>query len=268
MHFSTDQQDDITIFRLREERLDSRNAGQLKAEFLILAQPDIQTLIVDLSEVRHVDSAGLSALLLAQRQMAVHEGELRLAGVTEEVLSLLRMTQLDRVFRIFNTVEDARAAAPNFRDAWERKAWEEEHGREAPSTDQNFNGGIGAALSRGSEAPGARALRAGALAAGGSLGAVALEHIIMTTPLDDELELPTFLALGDEEDDDDDDIDDFDEDFDDDLDEEDDIEEDEEVADKDKPEAEEEVVPDDLDEDFEDDDWDDEELDEDEEDDY
>ena len=67
MHFITDQQDDTTIFRLREERLDSRNAGQLKAEFLILAQPDIQNLIVDLSEVRHVDSAGLSALLLAQR---------------------------------------------------------------------------------------------------------------------------------------------------------------------------------------------------------
>ena len=42
-------------------------AGQLKAEFLILAQPDIDTLIVDLTDVKQIDSAGISALLLAER---------------------------------------------------------------------------------------------------------------------------------------------------------------------------------------------------------
>ncbi len=254
MHFITDQQDDTTIFRLREERLDSRNAGQLKAEFLILAQPDIQNLIVDLSEVRHVDSAGLSALLLAQRQMTVHEGELRLAGVTGEVLSLLEMTQLDRVFRIFNTVNEALAAPPIFRDAWERKAWEEEHANGEIVTEDEPHSG---------------AVRAAAIAAGGSLGVAALAQIIMNTPMDDELELPSLYALGDEEDDDDDDFED--DDFDDDLEDDDDDEEAEEAEDadgKEKPEGEEVVEPDDLDEDFEDDDWDDEELDDDEEDDY
>jgi anti-sigma B factor antagonist len=252
MHFITDQQDDTTIFRLREERLDSRNAGQLKAEFLILAQPDIQSLIVDLSEVRHIDSAGLSALLLAQRQMTVHDGELRLAGVAGEVLSLLEMTQLNRVFRIFNTVKEALAAPPIFRDAWERKAWEEEHAAEGFLTDE----------------PNSVDLRAGALAAG-SVGAAALANIIMNTTLDDELELPTLYALGDEEDEDDDDFDD--DDFDDDLDDDDDdevAEEAEDVDEKDKPEGEEIVEPEDLDEDFEDDDWDDEELDDDDDDDY
>jgi anti-sigma B factor antagonist len=253
MHFITDQQDDTTIFRLREERLDSRNAGQLKAEFLILAQPDIQNLIVDLSEVRHIDSAGLSALLLAQRQMTVHEGELRLTGVSGEVLSLLEMTQLDRVFRIFNTTEEAIAAPPVFRDAWERKAWEETHTREEMLAEKES---------------GSQTIRAGAMAVGGSLGAAALANIIMNTPMDDELELPALYALGDEEDDDDLDDDDFDDDLDDDLDEEDDIEEEADVDDKDKAEAEDVVEPEDLDEDFEDDDWDDEELEDDDEDDY
>ncbi|HEY3874821.1 MAG TPA: STAS domain-containing protein, partial [Candidatus Kapabacteria bacterium] len=115
MHFITEQQDETTIFRLREPRLDSRTAGQLKAEFLILAQPDIRSLIVDLSEVEHIDSAGISALLLAQRQMTIHEGELRLASVKPEVRTLLEMTQLDRVFRMFDTVEEAVAATPSFR---------------------------------------------------------------------------------------------------------------------------------------------------------
>jgi anti-sigma B factor antagonist len=267
MHFSTDQKDDTTVFRLLEERLDSRNAGQLKAEFLILAQPDIQNLIVDLSEVQHIDSAGLSALLLAQRQMTVHEGELRLAGVTGEVFSLLEMTQLDRVFRIFNTVEEAIAAAPIFRDAWERKAWEEEQVLVADPIEPTITGGTGAAVSRKGTAS---ILRAGAIAPGGSLGAAALANIIMNTPLNDELELSALYALGDEEDDDeDDDLDDAfddDDDFADDLDEEDDVEEEAVEEEADKPE--EVIEPEDLDEDFEDDDWDDEELDDDEEDDF
>jgi len=243
MHFITDQQDDTTIFRLREERLDSRNAGQLKAEFLILAQPNIQNLIVDLTEVRHIDSAGLSALLLAQRQMSIHEGELRLAGVTEEVRSLLEMTQLDRVFQIFNTVDEAL-------EGIEPEAILEEIG----------------AGSLGSDA---RAVRLGAIAAGGSLGAAALAGIMLATPFDDDLDESGFLALGDDEEEGDDDLDEaFDDDDDDDdledddLDEEDDVEEEEE-----KVEPEDIVEPDDLEDDFEDDDWDDEELDDDDEDD-
>src|SRR5438132_13951524 len=110
MHFTTDQQDTTTVFRLKEPRLDSRTAGQLKAEFLILSQPDIDTLIVDLSDVKQIDSAGISALLLAQRQMKIHTGEVRLVGVREDVLSMLRLTQLDRLFPIFSTVEEALAA--------------------------------------------------------------------------------------------------------------------------------------------------------------
>src|ERR1035437_3153351 len=110
MHFTTEQGDATTVFRLKDERLDSQNAGQLKAEFLILSQPDIDALIVDLSEVKHIDSAGISALLLAQRQMKIHEGEVRLVGVRPDVMSMLRLTQLDRIFSIFNTVEEALAA--------------------------------------------------------------------------------------------------------------------------------------------------------------
>lgn len=116
MHFTIEQEDSTTIFRLKEPRLDSMNASQLKAEFLILAQPDVEALIVDLSEVQYVDSAGLSALLLAERQQSEHGGEVRLVGVNDAVASLLRLTQLDRVFPMFATVDDALDAEPSFGD--------------------------------------------------------------------------------------------------------------------------------------------------------
>ncbi|MDP4200410.1 MAG: STAS domain-containing protein [Bacteroidota bacterium] len=270
MHFTTEQGDAKTIFRLKEPRLDSQNAGQLKAEFLILAQPDIDALIVDLTQVGYIDSAGISALLLAQRQMKIHEGEVRLVGVRPNVLSMLRLTQLDRIFPIFNTVEEALAAElalPDDDEAFGGEP-ESEEGLDDPE------------LSLGPGAPTAKAIRAGAIAAGGSFGAAALAKIMMT-PYDDELttdlllasEAPTALGssmpvigmptLGDDEDFvDDDDFDDDDDDLDDDLDEEEeDLDEEDDVEDI----AEEEVLEED---DFEDDDFDDEELEEDEEDDF
>jgi anti-anti-sigma factor len=258
MHFLTEQQDSTTIFRLREERLDSRNAGQLKAEFLILAQPDIDTLIVDLTDVAHIDSAGLSALLLAQRQMRIHDGELRLVGLNEDVQSLLAVTQLDRIFPVFNTINEALTAERTYRDEFEEKELTPE---EAKRADERFSG------SNGVRTPIARETRAGVIAAGGMLGAAALTQIMMT-PYEEELESTNLLALGDEEElddeEEDDDFDDLDDDFDDDED--DDLDEEDEV--EDEIEEVKDVEPDELiEDDLEDDDWDDEELDDDDDDD-
>lgn len=264
MHFSTDQQDATTVFRLKEQVLDSRNAGQLKAEFLILSQPDIDTLIIDLTEVRHVDSAGLSALLLAHRQMASHDGEVRLVGASAEVQSLLRVTQLDRIFPQFNTVNEALDAEPSL-GGEDDDALEDEQDLGSGSSPR-------ASVPLGPGAPSANEIRAGAIASGGSFGAAAISKI-MITPYEEELENLNLLSFGDDEDydDEDDDLDEDDEfeedeEFaeDDDLDEEDDVEEVEGEAAVEEPEAD-DIVEDD---DFEDDDFDDEELEEDEDDDY
>src|SRR5579872_6973818 len=110
MNFKIEQLDRATIFRPNEKRLDSVIASELKAEFLILAQPDVQTLVLDLSGVEYIDSAGLSALLLAQRQQSHHHGDVRIAGARDEVRSLLALTALDRVFPMYETVEEALAA--------------------------------------------------------------------------------------------------------------------------------------------------------------
>jgi anti-anti-sigma factor len=179
MHFTIDQKDGVTIFKLNDARIDSQNAGQLKAEFLILAQPDVESLILDLSQVSYIDSAGLSALLLAERQQTSHGGDVRLVGVNENVKSLLRITQLDRIFPMYATVTEAIQADLNMQAP-------------EPST-------------LGPSAPTKDAIRTGAIAAGGSLGAAALAGLIMN---------PTMLQDDDEDDDyddEDDDLDDIDE---------------------------------------------------------
>jgi anti-sigma B factor antagonist len=88
---------------VKEKKLDSAVAGELKGEFLILCTPKVKTLTVDLREVEFCDSSGLSALLIAERKMKEHGGTVRLLNVHKKVLSLLKISMLDRVFEIENT---------------------------------------------------------------------------------------------------------------------------------------------------------------------
>lgn len=89
-----------TTLKLKDKKLDSTIAPELKGEFLLVCKPNVETLVVDLAQVEFCDSSGLSALLIADRKMKEHGGAVRLIHVHKKVLSLLKISMLDRVFEI------------------------------------------------------------------------------------------------------------------------------------------------------------------------
>jgi anti-sigma B factor antagonist len=107
MKFEVNEQNGKLIFSLNERRLDAQLASDLKGEFLIMCTSAIQELIIDLSAVEFCDSSGLSSLLFAERQMRENGGSVKLTGLTENVASLIKISQLDRVFSIHATVDEA-----------------------------------------------------------------------------------------------------------------------------------------------------------------
>lgn len=108
MNYETSKIGDITIFKLNETRLDTNISGLLKGEFTkILKIENVKKLIIDLSQVESCDSSGLSAILVANRVLSNGVGQIRLASPSEKVLSLIKITQLDRVLTVTNTVEEA-----------------------------------------------------------------------------------------------------------------------------------------------------------------
>lgn len=108
MNFEVKRIGEISIFKLNEKRLDHSISGMVKGEFTILLHAeDIRKLIVDLSEVESCDSSGLSALLLAYRILSVNGGIIRIASPSKNVTTLIRISQLDRVLPICNTVNEA-----------------------------------------------------------------------------------------------------------------------------------------------------------------
>jgi anti-sigma B factor antagonist len=108
MNFETKKIDDITIFKLNEKRLDTNISGLVKGEFTLLLKVEgTNKLIVDLSEVETCDSSGLSAILVANRIMHSIGGQIRLAAPSDKVYSLMKITRLDRVLHICETVNEA-----------------------------------------------------------------------------------------------------------------------------------------------------------------
>lgn len=100
MKFNVQKNAASVTLTLKERKLDSTIAAELKGEFLILCKPKVETLIVDLQDVEFCDSSGLSALLIADRKMKEHGGNVCLLNVREKVLSLLKISMLDRLFDI------------------------------------------------------------------------------------------------------------------------------------------------------------------------
>lgn len=64
-------------------------------------------IVVDLAAVSFIDSSGLGALIAGLKATRQAGGDLRIAAVPEQVMTVLRLTNLDRVLRAHPTVADA-----------------------------------------------------------------------------------------------------------------------------------------------------------------
>ncbi len=66
-----------------------------------------QRLVVDLSEVSYIDSAGLAALIEAMQKVEGYGGKFMLAGLQETLRSIFEISRLDQVFQIFPDTDAA-----------------------------------------------------------------------------------------------------------------------------------------------------------------
>ncbi len=107
MKYSIDKNEQYSILKLHEEKLDSPLSPKLKSEFVTLNAEGIKNLIVDLSEVKYVDSSGLSALLVGNRIYTEDGGIFILTALNDHVMKLIRISQLNNVLNILPTVEEA-----------------------------------------------------------------------------------------------------------------------------------------------------------------
>jgi anti-sigma B factor antagonist len=107
MKYSVNKEERYCILKLEEEKLDTTLAPKLKSELVTLNAEGVKNLIMDLSKVKYTDSSGLSAILVGNRVFGDEDGLFVLASPTEHVMKLIKISQLDSVLNIVNTLEEA-----------------------------------------------------------------------------------------------------------------------------------------------------------------
>jgi anti-anti-sigma factor len=107
MKLELDKQERYTILKLDEANLNSLVAPDLKSEFIFLRNEGVKNLIFDMSEVKYVDSSGLSSILTANRLWKDH-GSFILAGpLAEPVKKLIGISRLETILTIIPTLQES-----------------------------------------------------------------------------------------------------------------------------------------------------------------
>lgn len=107
MKLSLDKNKHYSILQLEEENLNSLIAPDLKSEFVFLRNEGVENLILDLSQVKYVDSSGLSAILTANRLWNGY-GSFVLTNVTHPaVKKLIEISRLESILTIVPTIEES-----------------------------------------------------------------------------------------------------------------------------------------------------------------
>lgn len=87
--------------------LDIATSPTVRAALTSASERGDHKLIVDLTKVDFLDSTGLGALIGGQRRAKEFAGEIRVVAKEGQILRLLRITGLLKVFAVYPTLEDA-----------------------------------------------------------------------------------------------------------------------------------------------------------------
>jgi anti-sigma B factor antagonist len=87
--------------------LNARSAEEAKQSFRNLVEQGATQVIVNLQEVPFIDSSGLAALLSGLKTLGGEASNLKLAAPQSQASILFELTMFDRVFEIYDSVDDA-----------------------------------------------------------------------------------------------------------------------------------------------------------------
>ncbi len=108
MKYSVDKKDDYAFLTINEDRVDTVVAPELKTELVLLVNNGFKNIVLDMQSVDFVDSSGLSALLVGNRNCENQNGVLVLTNVQKNVQRLVDISKLNDILKIIPTIAEAR----------------------------------------------------------------------------------------------------------------------------------------------------------------
>lgn len=98
----------ITLGRVQATSvLDARNVAELGKELLASTERKPEThILLDFSQVSYLSSAVLNELLKVHRKLQETRGSLRLCSLNQDIKKVFEITNLDKVFVIYESAAD------------------------------------------------------------------------------------------------------------------------------------------------------------------
>ena len=107
MKFETEIHDDTLVVRVQNTTFDVRGVKAFKRDiFMAIAEAEFKNIMINLENVRMVDSTGLGGLLFAKRQATIKGGECYLVKPQQKIMSLIKISKLEEVFKFVDKESD------------------------------------------------------------------------------------------------------------------------------------------------------------------
>ena len=106
MKYTVEKTEKYVLFQLHEEKLTSITAPDLKSELVKLNAEGFNNIILNMNDVKYSDSSGLSSILVGNRICSNEGGLFVMCNISDHVMKLLKISQLDSVLTLLNTVEE------------------------------------------------------------------------------------------------------------------------------------------------------------------
>jgi anti-sigma B factor antagonist len=86
------------------------NRHDLKQKILDAMEAGDHKFVIDFAQTGYIDSSGLGVLVSLAKKVREQGGDLRLAGLNDDLRTLFELTKLDTLFTLVDSVEEAVAA--------------------------------------------------------------------------------------------------------------------------------------------------------------
>ena len=106
MKIEAEKIDDILVLTPCDPVIDASSAADFKAQLVTWIQEDNTRILLDLSFIEFIDSSGLGAIISLLKLVA-GKGDISLCDIREQVMSLFKLTRMDRIFRFYISSTEA-----------------------------------------------------------------------------------------------------------------------------------------------------------------
>ena len=110
MNYTIVEQDEVVILSLAGKIMGGPEASEINGKINQLMDDGKLKIVIDLGEVDWMNSSGLGILIDAVTVLKNNNGALRLVNVSDRIQNLLKITKLNTVFDVRDSLDEAKGS--------------------------------------------------------------------------------------------------------------------------------------------------------------